>query len=63
MCVCVKKEKDREKGIYIYIYIYIYISHHVVPSARISVTLPHHLSLLFIASGRSSGLHPVSSLT
>ena len=29
--------------------------------ARISPTLSHHVSLSFIASGRSSGLHPVSS--
>ena len=35
--------------------------HHVVPLARISVTLSRHFSLSFIASGRSSGLHPVSS--
>ena len=35
--------------------------HDVVPLARISRTLSHHFSLLFIASGRSSGLHPVSS--
>ena len=34
---------------------------HVVPPARISLTLSHHFSLLFIAPGRSSGLHPVSS--
>ena len=34
---------------------------HVVPLARISLTLSCHFSLLFIASGRSSGLHPVSS--
>ena len=44
-----------------YIYIYIYIYHHVVPLARISLTLSRHFSLSFIASGRSSGLHPVSS--
>ena len=44
--------------IYIYIYIYIY---HVVLVARISLTLSRHFSLLFIASGRSSGQHPVSS--
>ena len=42
----------------IYIYIYIY---HVMPLARISLTLSCHFSLSFIASGRSSGLHPVSS--
>ena len=46
---------------YIYIYIYIYIYHHVVPPARISLTLSRHFPLSFIASGRSSGLHPVSS--
>ena len=34
--------------------------HHVMP-ARISLTLSRHFSLSFIASGRSSGLHPVSS--
>ena len=32
-----------------------------MPLARISQTLSHHFSLLFITSGRSSGLHPVSS--
>ena len=35
--------------------------HHVLPLARISPTLSRHFSLSFIASGRSSGLHPVSS--
>ena len=35
--------------------------HHVVPLARISLTFSRHFSLSFIASGRSSGLHPVSS--
>ena len=35
--------------------------HHRVPLARISLTLSRHFSLLFIASGMSSGLHPVSS--
>ena len=35
--------------------------HHVVPLARISLTLSRHFSLSFIASGRSSVLHPVSS--
>ena len=39
----------------------IYIYHHVVPLAWISLTLSRHFSLLFIASDRSSGLHPVSS--
>ena len=32
-----------------------------MPPARISLTLPPHFSLSFIASGRSSGLHSVSS--
>ena len=35
--------------------------HHVLPLARISLTLSRHFSLSFITSGRSSGLHPVSS--
>ena len=42
------------------IYIYIY-HHHVMQLARISLTISRHFSLSFIASGRSSGLHPVSS--
>ena len=51
-------------NIYIYIYIYVCIyhhHHHVVRPAWISLTLSLHVSLSFIASGRSSGLHPVSS--
>ena len=35
--------------------------HHVVPLARISLTLSRYFSLSFIASGRSSGQHPGSS--
>ena len=35
--------------------------HHVMPLARISLTLSRHFSLSFNASGRSSGLHLVSS--
>ena len=35
--------------------------HQVVLPAQISLTLSRHLSLSFIAFGRSSGLHPVSS--
>ena len=35
--------------------------HRVVTLARISLTLSRHFFLSFIASGRSSGLHPVSS--
>ena len=58
---------------YIYIYThliytseYIYTTdihhhHHVVPPARISLTFSRNFSLSFIASGRSSELHPVSS--
>ena len=42
------------------IYIY-HRHHHVVLVAQISLTLYRHFSLSFITSGRSSGLHPVSS--
>ena len=35
--------------------------HHVVPLAQIYLNLSRHYSLSFIASGRSSGLHPISS--
>ena len=35
--------------------------HHVMSPARISLTVSLHFSLSFIAFGRSSGLHPVSS--
>ena len=35
--------------------------HHVMPLGWISLTLSRHFSLSFIVSGRSSGLHPVSS--
>ena len=35
--------------------------HHVVLVARISLTISHHFSLSLIVSGRSFGLHPVSS--
>ena len=38
-----------------------YHHHHVVLVTRISLTLSRHFSLSFIASGRSSGLHPISS--
>ena len=41
--------------------LFCYHHHHVVPLARISLTLSRHFSLSFITSGRSSGLHPVSS--
>ena len=43
-------------------YVIILSSHHLVMLlARISQTLSRHSSLLFIPSGRSSGLHPISS--
>ena len=35
--------------------------HHVIPLAQISLTLSPHFSLSFFASGRSSGLYPISS--
>ena len=41
--------------------IIIHHHHHVVPLARISLTRYGHFSLSFIPSGRSSGLHPISS--
>ena len=44
-----------------YIYIYIYHHHHIALVSRISLTLFRHFSLSFIALGRSSGQHPVSS--
>ena len=37
------------------------LHHHVALVARLSLTLSHHSSLSFIALGRSSGQHPVSS--
>ena len=45
----------------LYIYIYHHHHHHIVLAARISLTLSRHSSLSFIALGRSSGQHPVSS--
>ena len=47
-------------GFIIYIYIYIYISYHIVLPARIFLILSCHLSLSFIASGRSSRLYSMS---
>ena len=43
------------------IHLKVHHHHHVMPPARISLTLSRLFSLSFIASGRSSGLHPVSS--
>ena len=39
----------------------IYHNHHIALVARIALTLSRHSSLSFIALGRSSGQHPVSS--
>ena len=60
---CIYNYLSLSLSIYIYIYIYIHIYHHhlVVPLAPISLTLFRHFSLSFIASGRSSWLHSVSS--
>ena len=46
---------------YFFIIFIIIIIDHVMPPARISQTLSRNFSLSFIASGRSSRLHPVSS--
>ena len=52
---------------HMYLYLYYYHRchhhhhHHVVPLSRIFLTRSRHFSLSFIASGWSSGLHPVSS--
>ena len=58
-----------DKNIYIYIYMCVCVCvcviyhhhHHVALVALISLTLSRHSSLSFIALGRSSGQHPVSS--
>ena len=42
-------------------YTYHHHHYHVVPLARIYLTLSRHFSISFIASGRSYWLHPVSS--
>ena len=47
--------------VYICVYMHHHHHHHHVLLARISLTLSRHFSLSFIAFGRSSGLHPVSS--
>ena len=41
--------------------VYTHHHHDDMPPAWMSLTLPRHSSLSFIASGRSSGLHPISS--
>ena len=50
-----------DESFLLYNYIIIIIIIIIVPLARISLTLSRHFSILFIASGRSSGLLPVSS--
>ena len=42
-------------------YEHVHYHHHVVPQAWTSLTLSRHFSLSFIASGRSSGPHSISS--
>ena len=50
------------KLVHAFLLIHLHHHHHrVVPLAQISLTFSHHFSLSFIASGRSSGLHPISS--
>ena len=51
---------SRRKNISNILCIYIYI-YYVVPQARTSLALSRYFSLSFIASGRSSGPHPISS--
>ena len=48
-------------GLKRYTFYWLYHHHHVALVARISLTLSRHSSLSFIALGRSSGQHPVSS--
>ena len=43
------------------VFIHHHHHHHIVPLAQIFLTLSRRFSLSFIASSRSSGLHPVSS--
>ena len=52
---------DRQLYLLLLMNIYIYHHHHVLPLAQISLTLPRLFSLSLIVSGKSSGLHPVSS--
>ena len=53
----VKRDKFTQQGSDSYYHHH----HHVVLVAQISLTLSRHFSPSFIASGRSSGQHPVSS--
>ena len=56
-----QKERKKERMLFYHHHHHHHHHHHVVRLARISLTLSLHVSLSFIASGRSSGLHPVSS--
>ena len=55
------RHKENRETSKLYLYHRHHHHHRVVLVARISLTLSRHFSLSFIASGRSSGLHPVSS--
>ena len=62
MSTITRNSINRFKIWYRSLFILIFHYHHLVlPSARISLTFSRHPSLSFIASGRSSELHPVSS--
>ena len=58
VCMCVFVCPHTHTHTYIY---YHHHHHHIALVARISLTLSRHSSLSFIALGRSSGQHPVSS--
>ena len=51
----------RSLGVSAYSNNYFHHHHHIALVARISLTFSRHSSLSFIALGRSSGQHPVSS--
>ena len=59
--ICMTFNKQMEAIFVIVLQYHHHHHHHVMPLARISLTLSRHFSLSFIASGRSSELHPVSS--
>ena len=59
ICLCILRHmSDRPRA---YLSLLPHHHHHVALVARISLTLSRHSSLSFIALGRSSGQHPVSS--
>ena len=55
------KIKNKQKIQMVWFSLFHHHHQHVMSLARISLTLSRHFSLSFIDSGRSSGLHPVSS--